>query len=674
MKAYTSENIRNVIVLGHGGSGKTTVVEALAFATGAISRMKKIDEGGTISDYDLEEIRRKNSINLSIIPIEWEGIKINLIDTPGFFDFVGEVYQGLSVADGAIIVISCKHNIEVGTIKSFELCMKYNIPIMVFVTDMDDPNGDYIGTIRGLNELYGKKIAPFHLPIYEKGEFSAFVNVVKMEGRRFIENGFYEDCPIPEEITDELAGCRQMIIESVAETSDEFMDRYFNGEEFSQEEISMALRNNVGDGTIVPVLIGCARDLRGVRMLLLAIDKYFSPPKSLSDNPLSLYVFKTIVDPFIGKYSLVKIESGTLTSGMDLYNPITDMEEKIAKIYVFIGNKPVEVNELHQGDIGALSKLSGTQTGHTLCKRSNPITYPVFDSPIPYEYMAYETKNKGDEDKVSAALHKIMNEDLTIREVNDKINGQLLLYGMGEQQLEVVVSKLLNRYKVEIELVKPKIAYKETIRKKVESQGKYKKQSGGHGQYGDVKMEFEPLYNLEKDYVFEEKVFGGAIPKNYFPAIEKGIAESCLKGVLGGYPVVGVKATLLDGSYHSVDSSEMAFKMAAMTAFKNGIVNAGPVLLEPIVQLTIVVPEIFTGDIMGDLNKKRGKVSGMNSVENNKQEIIAEIPMASVIGYSTMLRSITGGAGEYAYEFIRYQQMPEEIQDKLLSKMKEKSE
>lgn len=656
--SYKTEKIRNVVLLGHGGCGKTTLIESIAYISNVTKRIRTVLDGGTISDYDKEEIKRKCSLQTTLVPVDWEGTKINILDTPGSFDFAGEVFQALSVADGAVIVVSGKNGVEVGTKKAYEYCEKAGIPCMFFVTDMDDEHADYMGTVNQLKALYGKKIAPFHLPLYENEKFTGFVNVVKMGGRKFNGDGTYVDYDIPEDIDDNLPACREMILEAVAETSDALMNKYFDGIPFTQEEISLALRNHVNDRTVMPVLMGCGTDGKGARMLLQAIEKYFKAPDCKEEDDISLYVYKTIVDPFIGKYSLFQVRSGILKPDMVLYNASADLEERAGKIYVFTGSKVSEVSELHAGDLGAIAKLSGTKTGHTLSLKSKPVIYEKAYMPTPYAFMGYETKSKGDEDKVASALHKLMDEDLTLREVNDKENGQLLLYGLGEQQLEVVVSKLLSRYKVEIQLTKPKIAYKETIRKKAVAQGKYKKQSGGHGQYGDVKMEFEPSGNLEAAYEFHEKVFGGAVPKNFFPAVEKGIAESCLKGPIGEYPVVGIKATLVDGSYHPVDSSEMAFKMAAITAFKNAMKDAAPVLLEPIVNLKVVVPEEFTGDVMGDLNKRTGKIMGMNPLEENhkKQEITAEVPLAQLVGYSTVLRSMTGGAGDYAYTFSHYTQ------------------
>uniref|UniRef100_UPI00286F210B elongation factor G n=1 Tax=Anaerosporobacter sp. TaxID=1872529 RepID=UPI00286F210B len=603
----------------------------------------------------------------------------------GYFDFVGEAQEAMAAADAAVIVISAKAGVEVGTIRAWELCEQYNLPRMFFVTDMDDDNASYRQVVEQLTDLYGKKIAPFHLPIRQDEKFVGFVNVVKMKGRKFTTLSEYEECEIPDYSMPNLTTCRESLLEAVAETSEDRMERYFAGEEFPQEEISIALRENVVNGSVVPVLMGSGLNCQGTTMLLQAIEKYFpSPDKTVAlglnrktnevvevrfeeDKPMTANVFKTIADPFVGRLSLVKVHSGVLKADMAVWNPNKEAEEKVTKLYVLRGKEQFEVKELRAGDIGAISKLTVTATKDTLTTKEAPIVYDKPNVAKPYTYFRYSTKNKGDEDKVSQALTKMLEEDLTLAIKNDSENRQTLIYGIGEQQLEVVVSKILNRYKVELELSKPKVSYQETIRKPAKVQGKYKKQSGGHGQYGDVHMEFEPLGDLSVPYVFAEKVFGGAVPKNFFPAVEKGIAESVLKGPLAGYPVVGVKATLVDGSYHPVDSSEMAFKMAAIQAFKKMFETASPVLLEPIVSLSVIVPDRFTGDIMGDLNKRRGRVMGMNPCDNGKQEILADIPMSELLGYSTDLRSMTGGMGDYSYEFARYEQAPSDVQEAIVS-------
>ena len=686
MNVYGTKQIRNVVLLGHGGAGKTTVAEALALVTGVTKRMGKVADGNTISDYDKEEIKRQFSISTSLIPLEYEGddgpMKINILDTPGYFDFVGEVEEAISVADAAIIVVNCKAGIEVGTEKAWELCEKYRLPKLIFVTNMDDDHASFRELVLKLERRFGRSVAPFQLPIRENEKFVGYVNVVKMGGRRFTNLSDYEECEIPEYSKKNLGIARDALLEAVAETSEEYMERYFSGEEFTLDEIQGALREHVIDGSIVPVLMGSGINCQGFKTLLQVIDRYLPTPDKFecvgvdvstgerftakyNDNvSLSARVFKTIVDPFIGKYSLMKICTGTLKPDSTVYNVNKDAEEKIGKLYVLRGKDAIEVTELKAGDIGAVSKLSVTQTGDTMAVRTAPIVYHKPQTSVPYTYMRYKTVTKGDEDKVSSALAKLMEEDLTLKAVNDKENRQLLLYGIGDQQLEVVVSKLLNRYKVEIELSKPKFAFRETIRKKVEAQGKYKKQSGGHGQYGDVKMSFEPSGDLETPYIFEEQVFGGVVPRNYFPAVEKGIQECVLKGLLAAYPVVGIKAVLLDGSYHPVDSSELAFKMAATLAFKKAFMEANPVLLEPIASLKVTVPDKYTGDIMGDLNRRRGRVLGMTSDHHGKQVIEADIPMSELFGYNTDLRSMTGGIGVYEYEFSRYEQAPGDVQKK----------
>ena len=684
MNVYGTKQIRNVVLLGHGGAGKTTVAEALALVTGVTKRMGKVADGNTISDYDKEEIKRQFSISTSLIPLEYEGddgpMKINILDTPGYFDFVGEVEEAISVADAAIIVVNCKAGIEVGTEKAWELCEKYRLPRLIFVTNMDDDHASFRELVLKLERRFGRSVAPFQLPIRENEKFVGYVNVVKMGGRRFTNLSDYEECEIPEYSQKNLGIARDALLEAVAETSEEYMERYFSGEEFTLDEIQGALREHVIDGSIVPVLMGSGINCQGFKTLLQVIDRYLPTPdkfecvgvdvstgerftaKYNDDVSLSARVFKTIVDPFIGKYSLMKICTGTLKPDTTVYNVNKDAEEKIGKLYVLRGKDAIEVAELKAGDIGAVAKLSVTQTGDTMAVRTAPIVYHKPQTSVPYTYMRYKTVTKGDEDKVSSALAKLMEEDLTLKAVNDKENRQLLLYGIGDQQLEVVVSKLLNRYKVE--LSKPKFAFRETIRKKVEAQGKYKKQSGGHGQYGDVKMSFEPSGDLETPYIFEEQVFGGAVPRNYFPAVEKGIQECVLKGPLAVYPVVGIKAVLLDGSYHPVDSSELAFKMAATLAFKKAFMEANPVLLEPIASLKVTVPDKYTGDIMGDLNRRRGRVLGMTSDHHGKQVIEADIPMSELFGYNTDLRSMTGGIGVYEYEFSRYEQAPGDVQKK----------
>lgn len=686
MKVYRTDEIRNVVLLGHGGCGKTSLVEAMTYVSGATTRMGRIADANTISDFDKEEQKRGFSIGTTLVPVEWEKAKINVLDTPGYFDFVGEVEEAVSAADAAVIVVSGKAGVEVGTEKAWELCDKYNLPRMVYVTEMDVDDASFREAVQELTDKYGKIIAPHFQPIRENEKLVGYVNVIKNAGRRYSGLGEREECDIPEYCMANLEIYREKLLEAVAETSDEFMERYFAGEEFSVEEIRAAMRTEVMSGAIVPVAMGSNIQAQGVANLLSDIVRFFPSPDyrecagvNRTTNEIfsanydfaaakSAYVFKTMVDPFIGKYSFIKICSGVLKGEDVLYNPDSEAEEKLGKIYTMVGNKPVEVTEMFAGDIGAIAKLSATKTGDTLCAKGSQITFGKPDYSKPYTYMKYTVKNKGDEDKVSQALQKLMAEDVTVKAVNDSENRQTLIYGMGDQHLEVVASKLLGRYKCEITLETPKVAFRETIKKKADVDTKYKKQSGGHGQYGHVKMRFEPSGDLETPFVFAEEVVGGAVPKNYFPAVEKGLQDSVGKGPLAGYPVVGVKAVLYDGSYHPVDSSEMAFKTATVQAFKKGFIEAGPILLEPITSVKVTVPDDYTGDVMGDLNKRRGRVLGMTPISGGWQAIEADVPMTELFGYCTTLRSMTGGRGTYEYEFARYEQAPSDVQDAEVAK------
>lgn len=689
MKVYDTGNIRNVVLLGHGGAGKTTVAEALAYVTGTTTRMGSVPEGNTVSDYDKEEIKRKFSISTTTVPIEYKGehgdLKINILDTPGYFDFVGEVEEAISVADAAIIVVNGKAGIEPGTLRAWDICEKFRIPRLFFVTNMDDDHASFRQLVLNLEKQFGRSVAPFQIPIRENEKFVGFVNVVKMEGRKFTKPNEYEACEIPEYVQKNLGIARNALLEAVAETSDEFMEKYFGGEEFTVEEIQSALRQNVKTCSMVPVLMGSGVNVQGFNVLLQVIDKYLPSPdefetvgvdvsngerftaKYNSDATLTAKVWKTIVDPFLGKYSLLKVCTGTMKPNTEVYNVHKEANEKIGKIYVLRGKEAIEVPELRSGDIGAVAKLSVTATGDTMALRNAPIIYHGPQFSAPYTFKAYAAENKTEEDKLATALQRMMEEDKTLKTVSDPENRQSLLYGIGDQQLDVVASEIKERYNVTLVLSKPRFAYRETIRKSAKVQGRYKKQSGGHGQFGDVVMQFEPSGDLEHPYVFEEQIFGGSVPKNYFPAVEKGVQESCEKGPLAGYPVVGIKATLLDGSYHPVDSSDMAFKTASSMAFKDAFMKCQPVLLEPIASVKVTVPDANTGDIMGDMTKRRGRVLGMESIGKGKQVIQAEVPMSNLYGYGTDLRSMTGGTGDYEYSFARYEQAPGDVQNKIVA-------
>lgn len=678
MKIYTTDKIRNVVLLGASGSGKTSLVEAMAYLSEKIKKIGSVEKGDTISDFTKEEQKRKISIQTALIPIEWKDMKINILDTPGFSDFVGEVEEAVAVSDAAIIVVDGKVGIENGTKKAFEICDKYKLPRFVYVSNMDNDNASFRKVVAELTELFGKRIAPINLSIRSNEKFIGYANIISRQGFEYKDNKAVE-CEIPDYTKEYLENFRKVLMESVAETSEEMMDRYFAGEEFSEHEIRSALKNNVCDNQIILTSMGSNTLCQGVYTLLDDITKYFPSPNQKQLNGInrntneivqvnydfskqkSVYVFKTMNDPYIGKYSFAKICSGVLKTDENLYNVDKDSDEKLGKIYIMEGNKAIEVSEVHAGDICAFAKLQTTKTFDTLSEKKTPLIYPKTEISKPYTFKAYRALKKDDIDKLAQSLQKICEEDLTVKSVNDIANHQMLLYGIGNIQLDVVYNKLIEEFKVSIELYEPRIAFRETIRKNSDVEYKHKKQTGGHGQYGHVKIRMSPLGNYEKNYEFTTEVVGGTVPKNYFPAVEKGLDESCLAGPLAGYPVCGINVVLYDGSYHDVDSSEMAFKIATIEAFKDGFMKASPCLLEPIVDVKVVVEEKYTGDIMGDFSKRRGRVLGMNNIGNNKTEIEAEVPMKEMYDYKTTLNSMTQGTGDFSFEFVRYEEAPEEI-------------
>lgn len=694
MEVYAAENIRNVVLLGHGGVGKTTIVEQMAYISKATDRVGTIADKNTVSDYDQEEQKRGFSINTSLVPIEWSSSfikhKINILDTPGYFDFAGEVDEAMRVAGGAVIVVDAKAGVQVGTELAWERCEKDHMPRLIFVNGMDDPEANLSNVLTQLQEKFGKSIAPFQVPFKEDGKFAGFVNVPRMQGRRFSGNRV-EDCEIPAGMEEQVEPIRQMILEAVASTDDALMEKFFAEEEFTPEEIMTALRNGIVSGDIVPVLCGSAINGMGIGVLMSSICSYLpnpamayptNPAKDASGNEVEIpcqpagsfsgFVFKTTIDPFLGRISYLKVYSGTLRPNDTIVNVSRDAETRVARVYTMRGKDLIEIPELRAGDIGVLTKLDVTETSDTLASKGfNVRYYPVEFAPS-LMCMGIRAKNKADEDKMSTALMHLQEEDPTIHTEVDSELKQQLIYGAGDQHLDVTMSKLKNKYKVDAELYKPKVSYRETIRGKAEVRDKYKKQSGGHGQYGDVNIIFEPSGDLSKPYVFEEQVFGGAVPKNYFPAVEKGIQESVKAGVLAGYPMIGLKATLTDGSYHPVDSSEMAFKTAASMAYKDGVPKARPVILEPIMSVKVLVNEESMGDIMGDLNKRRGRVLGMER-QGKKELIEAEVPMAEMFSYTTDLRSMTQGRGSYTMEFVRYEETTPDIQQKIIDEARKEN-
>ena len=683
MKNYASNRVRNVVLLGHSGSGKTTYSEAALYYSGATKRFGKVEDGNTVSDYEAEEIRRKVSINTSVIPVEWQDTKINFLDTPGYFDFAAEVKLAMNVADTGLIMVSAKSGVEVGTEKAWEYCEEMHLPRIIFINQMDDENADFEKTLADLRKNFGKAVAPLQIPFDdENGNFIGFINLIKRDARKKV-NGKLEKCEMPEDKKDQVEVLRSMLIEVAAESSEELMEKFFNDEELTEEEIYDGLQVGIANHSIAPVMCGSATLGYGVKLLMNTIVRFTLPAIeakanfhafhdgkdvvycSSDDERFSAYVFKTIADPYIGRLNLFRVMTGKLDTTMSVYNEEKDTVEKVGRLYVMRGKEQIEVDELHSGDIGALAKLSNTSTQDTLSLKDANIIIPKIALPGSVLCMAIKPKGKGDEDKLSAALTKIREEDPTIKmEVNPETK-QTLVYGVGEQQLDVMVQKLKAKYKIEVDLTDPIIPYRETIKAKASVLGRYKKQSGGHGQFGDVVMEFEPSYDTTTPVIFEEKIFGGSVPKQYFPAVEKGLQECVQSGVLAGYPVVGLKATLTDGSYHPVDSSEMAFKMATSVAFKEGIPQAKPVILEPIEHVEVLIPDKYMGDIMGDITKRRGRILSMDAV-GMKKCIVAEVPTAEMHKYATDLRSMTQSRGEYRHHFERYEEAPMEVQKKII--------
>ncbi|MDD6916711.1 MAG: elongation factor G [Eubacteriales bacterium] len=685
MKLYDTSNIKNFCLLGHGNAGKTSLAEAMLYTSGNTDRLGRTADGNTVMDFDPEEIKRKFSISTALASCEWNGVKFNILDTPGYFDFVGEVQEAVRVADAAVIVLSGKSGLTVGAEKAWKYCEDKKLPRLIFINKVDDERVNYQQVLQQLKDKYGKKIAPFQLPMREGDKITGFVNIVEREARKF-DGSRTVTAETPEELKGELEGLREMICEAVAETSEELMDKYFSGEEFTLPEMYAALRQGVAEGDIVPVLCGSAYHKLGISSLMNAIHAYFPAPDSRDEfvmaekkdgtqsrlkvdvsDPMSALVFKTVADPYVGKLSYFKVYSGVMTPDTTVYNMNKDINEKIGKIFVVNGKKQTEVERLNAGDIGAVAKLTETATGDTLSGLNHPLKLEGIDFAKPNMSLAVVSKNKGDEDKIAQGLTKLMEEDKTFKLEINKETRQQILKGLGDQHIEVIVSKLKNKFGVDISFETPKVPYREAIRKKVTVEGKHKKQSGGHGQYGHVKIEFEPNDN---GLVFEEKVFGGSVPKGYFPAVEKGLAESMERGVLAGYPMVGLKATLIDGSYHDVDSSEMAFKIAANLAYKAGMEQASPVILEPIGHLKVTAPDSYTGDIIGDINKRRGQMLGMTPLGDGMTEIEGEVPMAEMHTYSSDLRSMTQARGDFSFEFDRYVDAPSNIAEKIIAAAK----
>lgn len=688
MKSNTAEKIRNIAMVGHGGEGKTSLTEAMLFGAGATDRLGRVDDGTATTDYDPEETKRHISIGASLAPFDWKGTKINVIDTPGYFDFIGEVVQAMNAADAAVIVVGAVSGLTVGTEKAMDMCKKGGIPKMIVVNRMDAENANYDKVVESLKAKYGNVISPIELPIMNDGKFVGYVDIVKQTAKLF-DGKNVKDTAIPASMEVEAAAYREAIVEAAAENDEELMEKFFGGEELTEEELLKGIRMGIRVGSIAPVFCAAAAAQLGIAVLCDYVVDYMPSaaesiakkginPKNdaaivrnVSDNePLSAFVFKTVADPFVGKISLIKILSGVISADKPLYNANTEKSEKIGTLYIMKGKKTYPVDELRAGDIGALAKLQYTMTGNTLCDPAQPIMFPGIEFPAPAIALAVSAKKNGEEDKVFGGFNKLLEEDLTFKLEKRADTGDMLMAGIGEMHLDVLCAKLRNKFNVEAKLENPKVPYRETIRKSAKAQGRHKKQSGGHGQFGDVWIEFEPILDGSAEFEFVDKIVGGVVPRNYIPAVEKGLREAVVKGVLAGCPMINIRCILYFGSYHAVDSNEMAFRTAARLAYKKGCAEANPVLLEPIYRYEVCVPDEFMGDIIGDMNRRRGRIMGMNPTEDGQQQVVAEVPLAEMFKYATDLRSMTQGRGWFTSAYERYEDVPGNISAKIIEQAK----
>lgn len=677
----TAKDIRNVAVIGHSGEGKTTLCEAMLFNGGMIDRMGKTEDGTTVMDYDELEKLKKLSVNTAVAYLIWKGVKINLLDLPGFYDFEGERHEGLAACGAAILVIGANGVLPIGAESVVDYCLKLNKPLVIFINGMDKANADYTGTVNALREKYAGKLAPIQIPIIADGKMTGYVNSIQERAYKFSTQG-PQEIPVPAELKKYMEEMQASLMESAAENDEILLDKYFQDGKLSKDDTVHGIRKGILTGSVIPVMAGSALQNRGVINLLDEIVRYMPNANErrnalatdlLADElisveceenaPFAAQVFKTVYDSYSGKMNYIKVFRGKLKTGSTVFNPNTQTEERIGQIFILRGKKTETVTELTAGDIGAVNKLTNTDTNHTLCAIGTSIQFDPIRFPRPTLSLAVKPVNKGDEDKMFSGFNKMREEDYTFAVEKRADTGELVLSGQGEVHLEVLAKKLKSRYGIGVTLSEPKIPYRETIRAVANAEGKHKKQSGGHGQYGHCKVRFEPC---EEDFVFGDEVVGGAVPRQYIPAVEKGLRECLSKGVLAEYPVIGVKAVLYDGSYHDVDSSEMAFKAAAALAFKDGIKNAKPVLLEPVVKLKVAVAGEYLGGVMGDISKRRGRISE-SSTEGNITTVVAEVPLSEITKYATDLRGLTRGQGKFSTEFLRYEEVPPQIAEKVVA-------
>lgn len=690
MKYYGTGDIRNITLVGHGGEGKTTLAEAMLFCSGAIDRQGRTDDGNTVMDFDPEETKRHISLSSAVAPVEWNDTKINIIDTPGYFDFIGDATSGYYLGDSAVIVIGGLSGVTVGAEKAWDSCVNAGIAKAFFINQMDKEHVDFDKVVDGLKEKYGTHITVMQLPVGQGLSFKGILDVIEMKAYAF-DGKKHKPMDVPADLAQKAAKIREAIIENAAENDEALMEKYFEGQELTKEDIIKGLKMGIASGDVVPVFIGAAAPNLGISLLLDSLTAFMPSPDSVirvkgktqkgeeitftadSKQPFAAQVYKTVADPFVGKLSVFKILGGELTAGKPIKNGNTGKSEKFGQIYIMSGKKQISVEKLAAGDIGALAKLQYTETGSTLCDEQNPVVFPDIVFPEPCISLAVSAKKQGEEEKVFAGLHRLEEEDRSFKVIKQTETSDTLVSGLGELHLEVICKKLHNKFGVEAQLSDPQIPYRETIKKKVKAQGRHKKQSGGHGQFGDVWIEFEPLFDSEESFEFVDKIVGGVVPRQYIPAVEKGLRESLVRGVLAGYPMVNIRATLVDGSYHPVDSSELAFKVAASLAYKKGCAEASPTLLEPIYKLVVTIPDEYMGDVIGDINRRRGRILGMNPVSGN-QEVSAEVPLAEVFKYATDLRSMTQAKGSFKMTFERYEELPGNLAEKVIAQAKKDAE